>query len=331
MQLELKDQLTMGTSMAGGGFAVRRKAARRFGSIAMLGACAMWLLLPAGNARAGSVFVSVTRAVDEFSTDGTLIRTLTLGAGVSFSPTDMAFGKDGNLYVLDTFSDKLQKFNPATGAYLGSLGSFPTIAPRGITLGPDGNFYVDGLDGTIVQVNSTTGVTTSVFTNSGSTTDLAFIPGTSQLVVIDGNAVCYVMNSPCVLSNPADVFATGFLDPKGLTFGPDGRLYAVGFQDVRVAGKTGGAASLFTPINSVSDGNNLAFDGLGDLWVADGGSAKVEEFSSTGALLLSFNSSGGDPLGIAVSTPEPASLLLFGSGLFVFAGMWRRWWSYSAA
>ena len=300
------------------------------------GAVALALIvIAAPQVRADDIFESDFggTVVNEYTTTGTFVRALS--PGYYWHPYDMTFGNDGNLYVVDYTNDVLQKFNPSTGAYLGSVGSFKSssVGGEGITLGPDGNFYVVTNTADVYQINPTTGVTTHEFSETNTVWDVAFVPGTTQLLgtYATGMYVCTIIAGVFCNSPPGtDVFASGFANANGLTFGPDGRLYIAENDDVKVVGASGGVAALFTSVGSVDSGQYLTFDSFGNLWVTELGGDTIHEFNgSTGALMFSFETGHGE-LGIAVgpststATPEPASLLLFGSGIFGLAGFVRR-------
>jgi len=293
------------------------------------------LLAIAPQVRADDIFESDFggTVVNEYTTAGAFVRTLS--PGYYWHPYDMAFGKDGDLYVVDFTNDTLQKFNPSTGAYLGSVGSFKgsNVSGEGISRGPDGNFYVVTNTADVYQINPTTGVTTHEFSETNTAWDVAFVPGTTQLLgtYATGMYVCTIIAGVFCNSPPGtDVFASGFANANGLTFGPDGRLYIAENDDVKVVGASGGVAALFTSVGSVDSGQYLTFDSFGNLWVTELGGDTIHEFNgSTGVLMFSFETGHGE-LGIAVgpststATPEPASLLLFGSGIFGLAGFVRR-------
>jgi len=60
----------------------------------------------------------------------------------------MAIGPDGSLYVVNTGHQTVLRFNPASGALIGTFvpaGSGLSF-PEGMTLGPDNNLYVADWD-----------------------------------------------------------------------------------------------------------------------------------------------------------------------------------------
>jgi streptogramin lyase len=70
-----------------------------------------------------------------------------IGSGGLYTPSAMAFGPDGNLYISGgTFGGNLgvRRYNPMTGAFIdffANIGS-DLYSPIGITFGPDNNLYV---------------------------------------------------------------------------------------------------------------------------------------------------------------------------------------------
>ena len=70
-----------------------------------------------------------------------------IGAGGLYTPSAMAFGPDGNLYISGgTFGGNLgvRRYNPATGAFIDFFANTGSdlYSPIGITFGPDNNLYV---------------------------------------------------------------------------------------------------------------------------------------------------------------------------------------------
>jgi streptogramin lyase len=70
-----------------------------------------------------------------------------LGSGGLFTPSAMAFGPDGNLYISGgTFGGNLgvRRYNPTTGAFIDFFANTGSnlFVPIGITFGPDNNLYV---------------------------------------------------------------------------------------------------------------------------------------------------------------------------------------------
>ena len=70
-----------------------------------------------------------------------------LGAGGLYTPSAMAFGPDGNLYISGgTLGGNLgvRRYNPTTGAFIDFFANTGSdlYVPIGITFGPDNNLYV---------------------------------------------------------------------------------------------------------------------------------------------------------------------------------------------
>jgi streptogramin lyase len=70
-----------------------------------------------------------------------------IGSGGLYTPTAMAFGPDGNLYISGgTFGGNLgvRRYNPTTGAFIGFFANTGSdlYSPTGIAFGPDNNLYV---------------------------------------------------------------------------------------------------------------------------------------------------------------------------------------------
>jgi DNA-binding beta-propeller fold protein YncE len=77
------------------------------------------------------------------------------------SPQGLTFGADDNLYVVSAANDRILKYDPATGDFLGTFADLSGnghIGPIDLAFGPDGNLYVTGFDNpVIVKINGTTG------------------------------------------------------------------------------------------------------------------------------------------------------------------------------
>ena len=76
----------------------------------------------------------------------------------------VAFGPDENLYVADQNSGAVLRYNPSTGALIGTFTApFSPPAPFAITFGPDGNLYMADDFGFIRRYNGSTGALLGAF------------------------------------------------------------------------------------------------------------------------------------------------------------------------
>jgi hypothetical protein len=140
------------------------------------GASAGVAVAPNTNALTTPSKVFVTPAGDLLVTDGLRLNQydktslaflgtlLTAGVGNGLSSiNDVTYGNDGNLYIASIGSNRLERFNGTTGAFIDAFVP-STMLPRAISFGDDGNLYV--LRGTIgAQVDRFNG-TTGAFINT---------------------------------------------------------------------------------------------------------------------------------------------------------------------
>jgi DNA-binding beta-propeller fold protein YncE len=203
----------------------------------------------------------------------------------------IAFGGDGNLYVADTTAHKIQKFDPASGSYLGAFAS-TSGAPIGINFGPDGNLYAaiastaeDSKDGHVERFNALTGLSLGTFGPSN------------------------------------------FNNPQALTFGPDHNLYVhiqYDYKIVKLDGFTGQLVGTFVnesyPFNPSS---GITFGPGGNLYTgnltAGAPNDGIRRYNGiTGAFIDNFVPGGGNfwSTGLVFTVPEPAV-----TGLLILAAL----------
>lgn len=111
------------------------------------------------NPTTGTIYaVSITQGLIEvFSPAGKLLNTI--GSTTTMRmPFDDALSPNGNiLYVADTNNNRIDEFNPSTGAFLGSWGSKGSgngqfINPQGIVVDHSGNIYVNDYGNDRIEV-----------------------------------------------------------------------------------------------------------------------------------------------------------------------------------
>jgi streptogramin lyase len=139
----------------------------------------------------GNLYVAdgYAKEVEKFSQNGTYLGSI-YDSSLRYA-MDVAFGPDGSLLVADIWNDGAQdrivRYNPITGALLGTLiGPGGIDAPYNIAMGPDGALWeADLFTDHIKRFNVTTGAFLGDFaTVSGGPTSFVFVPEPAGFVVV---------------------------------------------------------------------------------------------------------------------------------------------------
>lgn len=211
--------------------------------------------------------------VEEFNTKGELVRTWGIKGteGGDFrEPRGIALDPEGNVWVADTGNNRVEKFS-AYGEYIEEISSGLFKAPQGIAINSEGYLFV---------------------ANTGEGKILQFAKGPEtehyeELVKTFGTA------------------GTGeeqFKEPQALAVGAEGALYILDTGNNRVDeytvkgkekakhirnfGKEG------TGTGQLKASHGITTDSAGDVYVADTGNNRIEEFGPTGTFIQTFGKEG---------------------------------------
>jgi len=270
----------------------------------------------AANATSGDLFVSDAgnERVEEFSPAGKYLAEFgTYGAEKNefHDPTGIAINAEGELYVADRYNARVDQWQPpqAGGAHLiystqfGSNGSGngQLNAPYGVGIDGHGNVWVADSANARFEEFSAVGSFVATYGSRGT--------GTGQ-----------------------------FEDPSGIAVNQStGNVYVVDKTNGRVEELAGGEFKAFGSSGSgsgqLSGPSGLKIDSSGNVWIADTGNNRIDEFTASGVFVQAFGwgvadgkgerevCTTGCKAGIAGSgegqLDEPVDITLSGSDIYI--------------
>lgn len=160
-------------------------------------------------------------------------------------PIGVAFDANGTLLVGNIFNNTLYAFGPQGGiAGPATRVGVTGIQPGGLVFTPDGRLYaaLKGFPGFVAELNPATGAVIRTVVNYPDAIGLALHPISGELFVSSQNGVARISN---YANGPGTVTPYFAGDVDGITFAPDGTLYAA-FAFDRILRVTGTPAVVTT-------------------------------------------------------------------------------------
>ena len=225
----------------------------------------------------GSFNPDLGNRVDVFSPDGEYLRAITSGSqepGAGLDGTaDIKFDPfTGNLYIGDVFNSEVDVYEPNTGEFVTSFGSFSGAGPNDIFFGPggmdfdaQGNLYVTDFSGDVVKVYGRDGELINSFGELGD--EPKQFDGPAGLIISENTGNIYINDQ---FNNRVQV-----LDSE------ENFLFAFGTEG--------------TEPGQFNEPIGIEVDEFENIYVADSQNNRVQVFDSEGNFLTQFGEPVADP------------------------------------
>ncbi|MCX9024889.1 MAG: S8 family serine peptidase [Candidatus Methanoperedens sp.] len=248
--------------------------------------------------------------------------------GQFFNPSGVDVDSSGNVYVADTFNNRIQKFS-GSGGFIAKWGSEGTgdgqfQYPSGVDVDNSGNVYVADTFNNRIQKFNDSGEFISKWGING-TDDGQF--SSPSGIALDNSGNVYVVdsgNNRIQKFNNSGKFivkwgseGTGdgqFNSPSGIALDNSGNVYVADTFNNRfqMFNASGGFLAKWGS-NDTGDGqfsspSGIALDNNGNVYVADTSNNRIQKFNASGGFIVKWGSEGtGDgqfnsPSGIAVDS-----------------------------
>lgn len=239
-------------------------------------------------------------------------------------PTGAAYDTSGNLFVVDSWNHRIQKFN-STGAYQSSFGSFgggngQFNSPVDIAIDSSNNIYVTDTNNYRVQKFNSAGVYQAQVgaqgtgngqfgggkpgETAGAGPQGIDVDASANVFVVDpGNKRVQKFTSALVYSTQFGSSGSGngqFNTPQGIAIDSTGAPWVVDRANFRVQKFTNAATPAYASqfgTNGLGDGQfkqpyGIVLDGSNNAFVTDHQRQDVQKFTSAGAFSTRFGSYG---------------------------------------
>ena len=295
-------------------------------SIILFGVVGLFLV-PSVGAEGGYSFL---RAWGEFGS----------GNGRFDEPYGLAIDASDNVYVADTYNDRIQKFDP-NGAFLTKWGTSGSgdgqfSWPSMIAIDSSGNVYVSDWDNFRIQKFDPNGAFITKWGTEGLANGQFWGP---DGIAVDASGNVYVVdyNNPphsevrlrMAPSSPSGAprapVTVGFSCPEGIAIDDSGNVYVADSENNRIQ-KFDSNGTFITKWGTSGSGNGqfpcpvgVAIDNVGNVYVSEWDNNRIQKFGPNGAFITKWGTDGSGSgavyarMGIAVNSSRDVYVADYGN------------------